>query len=397
MKQQTEPLPTAVKSNDPILSEEEWFASYSLIYDGRYRWRRRQAEKPLTFRGEPIEWTERKKTIITAEAAFGEDETKEKTFHFIRYQGQEYKPEEFLKAMFPYYKDYPYKVEFKSDDIFRLGSSQRAKLSYDILSEHFRISGVSPQDDEDLADLAYHGNCETAKNWLKRISWFQSSAQMLHFGCNLNVAGHAKGVWCYSTKRESNKVIFSGQEMTWENWAAPLIDYVRYVRLGLKASRKTEPAEIIEDCIIQAKANAMGLLFNHYGWMITLPQRQYYALQKWVSDSFEREIPFPYCGDTGSDTYSFSINIGEGSSDYEIVPSDNRGETMSKYNAEHNAERNKAQGLKETLERFAPLSGDAWTRQEILAQGFTQSNLDTFLKHGLIRRVSQGHYVRNSV
>ena len=83
--------------------------------------------KPLTFRGEPIEWVTvpKIKTAKTANA-IGEDETEEcldGMRHLIAYQGKMQSREGFLKSVFPDYKKYPYKVRFQNDDIFRLGGN----------------------------------------------------------------------------------------------------------------------------------------------------------------------------------------------------------------------------------------------------------------------------------
>ena len=54
-------------------------------------------------------------------------------------------------------------------------------------------------------------------------------------------------------------------------------------------------------------------------------------------------------------------------------------------------------GRRQTEKRFEQLEGDAWTTQEIYAQGFSRKTLDKFVEHGLIERVKRGHYVRKSV
>ena len=85
------------------------------------------AAKPLTFRGEPIEWVTVPKTKTAKTAnAIGEDETEEccdGMRHLIAYQGKLQSREEFLKSVFPDYKKYPYKVRFQNDDIYRLSGN----------------------------------------------------------------------------------------------------------------------------------------------------------------------------------------------------------------------------------------------------------------------------------
>ena len=75
------------------------------------------AAAPLLFRGKPITWVEN---------AFGEDYIEERqsgVAHLIAYENKHFTREEFLKSVFPDYKRHPYKVKFKTDDIFRLGGN----------------------------------------------------------------------------------------------------------------------------------------------------------------------------------------------------------------------------------------------------------------------------------
>ena len=70
---------------------------------------------------------------------------------------------------------------------------------------------------------------------------------------------------------------------------------------------------------------------------------------------------------------------------------------MAQYNRDNNANHNKDMAYQKTKERFETITGGAWTTQEILAQGVSRKTLDKFVKYGLIRRLKQGHYVRNFV
>lgn len=85
------------------------------------------ADKPLLFRGKPISWVTVPQTkLITHANAFAEDETEEQTSgvrHLIQYDNRQMGRTEFLKLVFSDYRKYPYKVQFKTDDIFRLGGN----------------------------------------------------------------------------------------------------------------------------------------------------------------------------------------------------------------------------------------------------------------------------------
>ena len=81
----------------------------------------------LTFRGKPIAWVEVPKTETKIlENAIGEDYIEERQSgvrHLIAYENKHFIREDFLKSAFPDYKKHPYKVKFKTDDIFRLGGN----------------------------------------------------------------------------------------------------------------------------------------------------------------------------------------------------------------------------------------------------------------------------------
>lgn len=85
------------------------------------------ADKLLLFRGKPISWvTVPQAKLITHANAFAEDETEEQTSgvrHLIQYDNRQMGRTEFLKLVFSDYRKYPYKVQFKTDDIFRLGGN----------------------------------------------------------------------------------------------------------------------------------------------------------------------------------------------------------------------------------------------------------------------------------
>ena len=115
------------------------------------------AAAPLLFRGRPIAWVDVPKTkSMIVPNAIGEDGTEERITgkqHLISYEGKRYQREEFLTAMFPDYKKFPYRVKFKNEDVFRLNANQRAKLQYNVLAHRFGLVPVALQDREDLERL----------------------------------------------------------------------------------------------------------------------------------------------------------------------------------------------------------------------------------------------------
>ena len=55
-------------------------------------------------------------------------------------------------------------MAFATDDIYRLGGSQRAKLQYHILAQRFPLVYVAAEDKKDLERFAAQSETEAAKN-----------------------------------------------------------------------------------------------------------------------------------------------------------------------------------------------------------------------------------------
>lgn len=99
-------------------------------------------------------------------------------------------------------------MAFVTDDIYRLGGSQRTKLQYHILTQRFPLVHV---DEQDKADLG--------------------AARAVYTGCT----------------------------MTWELWAVPLLQYLR-------SQREARTAAALE--VIQT---VMRLLYYQDGLYLTVP------------------------------------------------------------------------------------------------------------------------------
>ena len=358
------------------------------------------AAAPLLFRGKPIAWVEvPQKETIRHENAFGDDYIEERQSgvrHLITYENRNYTREEFLKFAFPDYKRSPYKVNFKTDDIFRLGGNQRAKLQYHILAQKFLLVAVDEQDKMDLESLCRSHQAETAQRWLNRMQWDAGHEKMITFGVALGVRGKANGVWCYypSAPLDNDKATYYGMSMTWEDWARPIIEYLNDRRTELAAA-KGNPQEQRAELFSRALDGGIMRLSYQNGLYLTLPGEEYKTLKEWVYQYlFDGRTSFPYMGDIPDGDYSFTVDFD---TDIEIVHAYDLKQDMGQYNREHNAAHNKEMGRIQTEKRFGNLQGDAWTKQEILDQGFSQKTLDKFVKHGLIKRVKRGCYVRNSV
>lgn len=264
-----------------------------------------------------------------------------------------------------------------TDDISRLGSSQRAKLQYHILAQRFPLVAVSGEDAQELEQFAAQSDTETAQRWLNRMQWIDGHEKMVTFGQALQVPGNVRGLWCYSAKLEEKQATYKGIPMSWEWWARE-IQFAMDMQLVRRCAQNT----IVE--------TAMQSLYYQHGHYLTVPQVERKAVVKWIYQYIKNQAtPFPLQGDMGSEEYTFTIDFDRDTALKENVAI---GEDMAAYNREQNA----AKGQRRTEKLFATVHGDEWTTAQLLTQGFSKSNIKTFEKNGLIKRRYQGHYMRVS-
>ena len=272
-------------------------------------------------------------------------------------------------------------MDFATDDVYRLGGSQRAKLQYHILAQRFPLVHVDEQDKADLEAFAAQADTEAAQLWLARMHWPQGHEKMVSFGQALSVEDKAsgsrvKGLWYYKAELDAVKAVYTGFSMSWELWAAPILDYL------------TEQREARAAAALEINQEVMRLLYYQNGFYLTVPGDIRRAIVKWAYQYLkDGAAPFPFVGDMGSDSYRFTIDFQRDTALKENV---NIHADMGAYNAAHNAEK----AARRTMKRFADLTGDRWTTAELHAQGFTDRNIKTFCKDGLIKKLYQGRYQR---
>lgn len=274
-------------------------------------------------------------------------------------------------------------MAFATDDIYRLGGSQRAKLQYHILAQYFPLVCVDEQDKADLEAFAAQAETEVAQLWLARMRWPQGHEKMVTFGQALCVddkrqGGRVKGLWCYKADMDAVRAVYTGYTMTWEWWAASIVDYLQ----GQREART--------DSMTKINQEVMRRLYYQNGLYLTVPGDIRRSIFKWAAQYLKGgAAPFPFAGDMGSDSYRFTINFERDTALKENITIH---DDMGAYNAAHNAEK----AARRTAKRFADLTGDRWTTAELHAQGFSDRNIKTFCKDGLIRKRYQGHYERVS-
>lgn len=199
---------------------------------------------------------------------------------------------------------------------------------------------------------------------------------MVTFGQNIGVPGNVKGLWCYKAEMDAVKAVYTGYTMTWGLWAVPLLQYL------------TEQREARAAAALEVMQTVMRLLYYQNGLYLTVPGDMRRAIVKWAYQYLkDGAAPFPFAGDMGSDNCQFTIDFQRDTALKENV---NIHADMGAYNAAHNAEK----AARRTMKRFADLTGDRWTTAELHAQGFSDRNIKTFCKDGLIKKLYQGHYQR---
>ena len=135
----------------------------------------------------------------------------------------------------------------------------------------------------------------------------------------------------------------------------------------------------------------MRRLYYQNGLYLTVPGDMRRSIFKWAAQYLKGgDTSFPFAGDMGSDNYRFTIDFER---DTSLKANVTIRDDMGAYNAAHNAEK----AARRTAKRFEDLTGERWTTAELHAQGFTDRNIKTFCKNGLIKRLYQGHYQRISV
>jgi hypothetical protein len=351
------------------------------------------AQETTYFRGKQIAWTvdNRYTTKITDNAfdsANPDNDEVLKRYNLILYEGKAYERAQFLKACFADYQKYPYKVKFNTDNIFYLGSSQRARLQYHILALKFGLVEVAEQDKEELETFCRSSDSDLAKKWLYRMEWNSGHEYMISFGVALEVAGRANGVYCYTSAIDDKRAVFSGKPMTWEEWEQGIIKAVNKRRIQQKCDNK----HLTYDDSYCQKA-----LYYQDNVFLTLPQTESETLKLWL-DKYIRygKAKFPYSGNMPNSDIKFVIDFKK---DIEIVAAFRHAlkypEQAEEWNKKQNAIHNREDiGRKKVAETFSRLTGNAWTTAEIRQQGFNDKNIGRFVDYGFIERTKRGHYKR---
>ena len=178
-----------------------------------------------TFRGLPIAW----ENVTT------EENGKQRTGHWIVWNGNRSKREEFFKLAFPnQYNKVKKRVKFlgkAADDVLWLTGGQRTKLMYEILAWKYGLEEVSEQDNLDLIFLCQREEeNKTADDLLSRLHWPNGLAKLVTFGVGMKLDAAAQQTWCYSVDYQEDRAVFEGNSMTWERWQVKLIEALERCR-----------------------------------------------------------------------------------------------------------------------------------------------------------------------
>ena len=164
-----------------------------------------------------------------------EENGKQRTGHWIVWNGNRSKREEFFKLAFPdQYNKVKKRVKFlgqAADDVLRLTGGQRTKLMYEILAWKYGLEEVSGQDALDLIRLCEREeDNKTADDLLSRLHWPNGLAKLVTFGVGMKLDGAAQQTWCYSVDYQKDRAVFTGSSMTWECWQVKLIEVLDLCR-----------------------------------------------------------------------------------------------------------------------------------------------------------------------
>lgn len=178
-----------------------------------------EAAAEPTFRDLPIAW----ENVTT------EENGKQRTGHWIVWNGNRSKREEFFKLAFPdQYNKVKKRVKFlgqAADDVLRLTGGQRTKLMYEILAWKYGLEEVDKQDSLDLIWFCKREeDNKTADDLLSRLHWPNGLAKLVTFGVGMKLDAAAQQTWCYSVDYQEDKALFTGSPMTWERWQVKLIE-----------------------------------------------------------------------------------------------------------------------------------------------------------------------------
>ena len=178
-----------------------------------------EAAAEPTFRDLPIAW----ENVTT------EENGKQRTGHWIVWNGNRSKREEFFKLAFPdQYNKVKKRVKFlgqAADDVLRLTGGQRTKLMYEILAWKYGLEEVSEQDRWNLIFFCQREeDNKTADDLLSRLHWPNGLAKLVTFGVGMKLDGAAQQTWCYSVDYQEDRALFTGSSMTWERWQVKLIE-----------------------------------------------------------------------------------------------------------------------------------------------------------------------------
>ena len=184
-----------------------------------------EAAAEPTFRDLPIAW----ENVTT------EENGKQRTGHWIVWNGNRSKREEFFKLAFPdQYNKVKKRVKFlgqAADDVLRLTGGQRTKLMYEILAWKYGLEEVSEQDSLDLIWFCQREeDNKTADDLLSRLHWPNGLAKLVTFGVGMKLDAAAQQTWCYSVDYQEDRALFTGSSMTWERWQVKLIEVLDWCR-----------------------------------------------------------------------------------------------------------------------------------------------------------------------
>ena len=237
-----------------------------------------EAAAEPTFRDLPIAW----ENVTT------EENGKQRTGHWIVWNGNRSKREEFFKLTFPnQYNKVKKRVKFlgqAADDVLRLTGGQRTKLMYEILAWKYGLEEVDEQDSLDLIWFCKREeDNKTADDLLSRLYWPNGLSKLVTFGVGMKLDP-------YFRKYNHNKMTFSTTYAYSENYVLVLShDEV----VHLKCSMINKMPGLGQDKFENLKAG-YSYMIGHPGKKLLFMGQDFGQYQEW---SEERELDWYLLGE----------------------------------------------------------------------------------------------------
>ncbi len=363
------PLPKKEKK-EPTIAETQLIEEFTACFEDK------EDDSPLTFRGLPIEWemTERQICTVTKNA-FGSDdrEVETKDAMRIKYDGEFYTLREFMSKFFPEYRKYNKKVKFNTEDMSRIGHSQRRRAAYHYMEKRYELATVSEQDSKELMRLvsaAPNTKTQVEQAILGYNNGENGVERLVTFGV-LPVQDNKVKTWCYVPEFYGNSIQYKAANRTWEDWQHGILQVIS--------------KEDLDDVYIAVSYQG--------GAYLTLPREKREKINDWIAAQRHElsfgDKAFPFSGPINDeDDYEFTIDFDKDCIESMI----GEGNLLRTDAAQFNKAKGEAQSKRMIAEygKLDNFPAGEWTMTQLKEFGYNQNNIDRYYNNGELGRKKKG-------